>query len=185
MDTLEFNAKKKLFSKDIEGYQAEIVSLEKELLEEIKDASNDDFLNDKCSICLEQFYKLTDNIVSLSCGCCYCKECISTCNKGNCPICSKPFTKGSINVNRVMRDMFKNDKRVQLHKKLVELRNKIKEFDLDPNLDVSSENKLKLRQDIGKYFMDRYPNINVRNEILKIFKANKVLAKVEASKINE
>jgi hypothetical protein len=67
------------------------------------------FLNDKCSICCDEFYKNIDNIVSLSCGHHFCSGCIKKYDKGKCPLCKAKFNNDSIQPNKILIELLKKD----------------------------------------------------------------------------
>ena len=102
-------------NKNIKKYETEIEEYSSNL------ENQEDFLNDNCPICLNQFYKFIDQVVTLGCGCYYCKTCISNCDSNKCPKCTKQFLKESIDKNRMIENIFKNDLRVTIYKKIKKL----------------------------------------------------------------
>jgi hypothetical protein len=127
---------------------------------------HDDFLNDKCPICLDEFYKLSDNIVTLSCGCYFCKPCITNSQNLTCPKCNRKFIKESIDSNRVIRDMVSNDNRVICYKKIKELEQKKKPLSDKPYYweDINT-----IKQRVKQQFIEKYPDLNIMEIIADIF----------------
>jgi hypothetical protein len=101
-----------LNKKNIESAN-KIEKLESDMEINSKEIKNDSpttvFLNDNCSICLNKFYKIVDDIVTLSCSHNFCKKCIVECEKTVCPLCRARFIREDIQVNRILISLLKFD----------------------------------------------------------------------------
>ena len=89
-------------------------------------------LKDKCPVCLEKFYKLTDKIITLSCGHTFC-DCIKNCEKCLCPTCRKPFNMDSIGYNIALKEILQSDDYVIKYKNIISKTVQIKQLQTELN----------------------------------------------------
>lgn len=125
----------KELKKDINEMYNDIKVAEKELTEyRLNECKiNIPILKDSCPICFEPFYKLTNNLITLSCGHTFC-DCIKKCFNCLCPTCRKPFNMNSIGYNIALKQILELDNYVVKYKKIVDLENEIKELQNNINL---------------------------------------------------
>ena len=120
-------------------------------------------LEEKCAICLNHFYEISnisDNIISLSCGHLFCNDCLYDLNKRVCPLCEMKFYSYSKSI--FIKNMLEKStyvigkKNIELIKtKMKEIENKIKEnmiiidsFKLNKDKLIERRDKLKLELEI-------------------------------------
>jgi hypothetical protein len=166
LKVLKYNKHLETSKADIDKIDTEIEEKHLVLKNSEEEIEPEHFLNNICPICLSKFYIIIDNIVSLSCGHCFCKKCITSCAKNECPTCNKAFTKTSIDVNRLVRDMCIKDERVVIYKNIQALKEKKKLIcnTEKPNND-NPPTKIKIRE----YFKEQYGNLDLKEILIDLF----------------
>jgi hypothetical protein len=106
-----------MLKKDINMLLSKIKSINNEIKIN-KCKINIPILKDKCPICLEPFYKLTDKIITLGCGHTFC-DCIKNCVNCLCPTCRKPFNMNSIGYNIALKEILQSDDYVVKYKNII------------------------------------------------------------------
>lgn len=86
------------------------------------------FLNDECPVCMSQFCKMIDKIVTLCCGHIVCKDCIDKWSEAKCPICMQEFIKSSISNNKLIEESAKKEKCVIVYNDLIKYNDEIKKL---------------------------------------------------------
>jgi hypothetical protein len=125
----------KIYNVKLEENKNKLGELNNKIKELNKTDTNDEttmkFLNDECPVCMTQFCKMIDKIVTLCCGHIVCKDCIDNWSESKCPVCMQEFIKSSISNNKLIEESAKKEKCVTVYNDLIKYNEEIKKLTVE------------------------------------------------------
>ena len=169
LEVKKYEANIEVNKEKINKLNSELLELGNELVSHCKDEPEESFVMNKCPICLDHFYTLIDKLVTLSCGCHFCHNCISNSAKLECPQCSKKFYKSSVAVNRYLKDLLKDNDIVSTYENIKSKKAELDTYIVDDMTVTIYNFRQKNMPNIKEQFIKYYDNFDIIKNLKELF----------------